>query len=79
MMTIKGVDIVESNTLYLGNQVTNIEINRVKDYLIENGSCEVSFDVTGRTLHRYLSKQLANDLEGYNVVIGDNYECKISS
>lgn len=57
--------------------------NELKEEVIKvvekNGSCRVSFDVTGRTMHKSLSEELERILPEYTYDIDYiSYKCKVS-
>ena len=66
-------------TIYTDNYVSDKLIEEVKEALKEYDTVEVSFDVTGRTMHQMLSIQLSEKMPEYNFEIDYNYICLIKN
>lgn len=66
-------------TIYTDNYVSDQLIEEVKEALKEYDTVEVSFDVTGRTMHQMLSNQLANRMPEYEFEIDYNYICIVKN
>ena len=66
-------------TIYTDNGVSNDLIEEVKEALKEFDIVEVSFDVTGRTMHQLLSRQLADKMPEYDFEIDYNYVCLVKN
>jgi len=66
-------------TIYTDNYVSDQLIEEVKEALKEYDTVEVSFDVTGRTMHQILSNQLADRMPEYEFEIGYNYICIVKN
>lgn len=73
MITIQG------NDIYTGNRVTEELVQAVKELLAQHAEVEVSFSVTGRTMHQILAHQLYSKLShnDYDAEITYNYGCKL--
>lgn len=66
-------------TIYTNNRVSDQLIEEVKEALKEYDTVEVSFDVTGRTMHQMLSNQLADKMPDYKFEIDYNYVCIVKN
>lgn len=63
------------STIYTENSVSAELVKEVREAVSTTGLVNVSFNVTGRTNHSILSRQLAKELSEFEFEIGDNYEC----
>ena len=66
-------------TIYTENYISDSLVEEVKEALKQYDQVEVSFDVTGRTLHQLLSVQLSEKMPEYDFEIGYNYLCIIKN
>lgn len=70
------MEIIGGN-IYASNTVTDELVEKVLERVNSSGCTRVFFDVTGRTCHSNLSRELSIKLPDLVVEITHNYGCKI--